>query len=249
MNTYAYVGNNPLSNIDPLGLQVFLATRDLDVLPSGAGSPFGRHSFLVLIPDNPEDFEGSFTIGGFEPFGLRGLGNGQLGFVLGAQRIEVEEDEFRLIIQPFNDADISATLQLLNPETFTSPFSPDFSTTRQDCVNTSGQTDTELIQSILQSAANYAVNEARANIRYPSVAEQFLESDGYVNSNSFAHTLLEAHGLFAEGGDNAPGFDALSGNRIDTDYFRENPDLSDLGRHNIDTDGDGILDSRISGNR
>jgi len=73
----------------------------------------------VIIPDNPSDFSGDFDIGyrgknshsNGGRFKLEDLGNGELGFIIGAQN-----DSGRLLAEPFNIADTTATEQFLNPD-------------------------------------------------------------------------------------------------------------------------------------
>ena len=106
VNTYLYAFANPLSAVDPLGLRVILMDRDLD------GMPIGRHMFLVIIPDKPNDFLGmSFEIESGEIFGLEDVGNGELGFVIGAQSVEMPGGPNRLIAQAFATADTTSATQ------------------------------------------------------------------------------------------------------------------------------------------
>ena len=107
--------------------------------------------------------------------------------------------------------------------------------------------DTDSIRLLLSNIANYNANEQRQNIPYPgnfaSAVGAATSNYGYVNSNSWALTVLEHSGI-VPAQTNVPGRDAFSNNRIDTDYF-DSPTttpVSDLARENIDTDGDGWLD-------
>jgi hypothetical protein len=225
---------NPVKYIDPYGLDVFMFDRDLD------GVFVGRHKYLVLVPNNPIDFAGrSYNIGSYT-MKLQDLGNGTLGFVIGAQNIGG-----RLIAQPFNGADYQATREHYNPSQFTSIWSADFSATNSLCsANTSAppRTDTELIEDVIAAIQNYATTEASLNIRYPSPTQQLQDDAGYVNSNSWAHTIMDFVGLDVARGDNWPGADALHGNRLDHGYFSAGA-VNLLDAHNIDTDGDGALDN------
>ncbi|MCG7950390.1 MAG: RHS domain-containing protein, partial [Candidatus Thiodiazotropha endolucinida] len=234
LNTYAYALSNPVQYFDPYGLDVFMFDRDLD------GVFVGRHKYLVLVPDNPNDFSGrSYNIGNFS-MTLQDLGNGTYGFVIGAQN-----DNDRLIVQPFNSADYEATQEFYNPGQYTSFWRPDFSATSSLCspnTNVPPRSDTQIIEDIIAAVQNYARKEASLNIRYPSATQQLQESDGYVNSNSWAHTIIDFVGLNVVRGDNWSGVDALSGNRLDHGYFSAGT-INQLDAHNVDTDGDGDLDN------
>lgn len=208
--------------------------RDLD------GVFVGRHKYLVLVPDNPIDFAGrSYNIGSYS-MTLRDLGNGTLGFVIGAQNIGG-----RLIAQPFNNADYQATREFYNPGQFTSFWSPDFSVTSSLCspnTNAPPRSDTQIIEDIITAVQNYATTEASLYIRFPSATQQLQEGNGYVNSNSWAHTIIDFVGLDVARGDDWPGADALSGNRLNHGYFSAGA-INQIDAHNVDTDGDGILDN------
>jgi uncharacterized protein RhaS with RHS repeats len=49
-NLYRYVANSPTNTIDPTGLVVYWAVRDLDSFP------VGNHHTIIIVPDNPGDF-------------------------------------------------------------------------------------------------------------------------------------------------------------------------------------------------
>lgn len=50
INLYSYAQRRPLTHVDPSGEKVYWCTRDLD------GWAVGNHSFIVVIPDDPDAF-------------------------------------------------------------------------------------------------------------------------------------------------------------------------------------------------
>jgi len=240
LNTYMYSFADPVSLSDPWGLRVILIDRDLK------GVPVGRHQFLVIIPDNPSDFEGRiFNLGNNIDFRLSDVGNGELGFVIGAQ-----DQNDRLIAEAFNDADTTATTQFFNPESKPWYGWGNLSPNATACTIPQGASglvdDTATINALLTNIANYNNNESRLKIPYPTVGQtvstSFTASKGYVNSNSWALSVLDSLGIVPNK-TNMPGADLMNANRIDPDYFAANPSLNDLTAENSDTDHDGILDA------
>ena len=62
VNTYAYVGADPLRMVDPLGLATYMCTRPLSGLPFQAGPLY--HQFICVGTAS-----GGFTCGGLVPSG------------------------------------------------------------------------------------------------------------------------------------------------------------------------------------
>jgi len=170
---------------------------------------------IVIIPDNPADFTAPVDIGFGGNFTLQDVGNGEMGYVIGAQNLNG-----RLIAEPFNAADTTATNQLFSGN---APFGwGDFSANETQCALPPDQTgsvnDTAVINNLLTNITNYNTNEANLNIPYPSPMQTVTGSGaGYVNSNSWALSALE---------------------------FNANVPVSDLNAHNTDSDDDGTLDTQ-----
>src|SRR5690606_26941133 len=106
---YSYTSHNPLGYIDPDGMRTYAAARDL----AGAAI-IGTHQFIVLIPDNPEDFDDARMAElGLPP--LRNLGtneNPKMGIVVGAHneggQLHVrfnEESDFQAAREAFGGAE------------------------------------------------------------------------------------------------------------------------------------------------
>eukprot|EP00828_Plagiopyla_frontata_P018123 TRINITY_DN23323_c0_g1_i1.p1 TRINITY_DN23323_c0_g1~~TRINITY_DN23323_c0_g1_i1.p1 ORF type:complete len:210 (-),score=32.48 TRINITY_DN23323_c0_g1_i1:140-769(-) len=77
---YTYCASNPANIVDPDGKVAILATRAL----KGIWGIGGNHSFIVLIPDNPEDFTDYNLIDVSGPKGI------SKGMIIGAYNEETK---------------------------------------------------------------------------------------------------------------------------------------------------------------
>ena len=123
-------------------------------------------------------------------------------------------------------SDWQATREYFAPGLFTNPFSSDFDTEVRNVsssicrIGTKDQ-DTLLIENIIANVNNYITNQSVQNIEYPAVYQQF--NDGFVNSNSWANSLIDSVYGTIDGGTDFDGLDALGDNRIPLEYFKANP--------------------------
>ncbi len=106
LHKYLYCQADPVNNVDPSGLLVKHAARDLN------GVPIGTHQFLILIPDNPSDFQGNSAGGALvEALGaeMKAIGGKQV-IVVGAHNVSG-----RLRVKFLKDADAAATKRGIGP--------------------------------------------------------------------------------------------------------------------------------------
>jgi RHS repeat-associated protein len=170
-NLYRYVGNVPTVYVDPRGLKVYVAGRDLDTyIP-----PCGTHGFIIVIPDKPSDFTNLITLG-YDKSGKPIRGFTVAGFNHGCL-----EPEFN------NPADMQATRELFD-RTYSSPwYLPDYSAELALEVRpATGETDTALIRRLLRNVRNYEGNTKDRCIEY-----QFAQR----NCNNWLASLLQSLGV------------------------------------------------------
>ena len=193
-SAYAYVWNSPTRFIDPTGLKVYHAARDLD------GLGVGTHQFVIVIPDDPTKFHK-----------LQDFGNGESGYTLGA----FKTDDGRLQFRANDDSDMQAAREALNPSANIKWYTPDLDAETRLVGTPSWMNDTEFITTLIQNAGNYIANEESNNISYPGNFATIFGDP--VNSNSWANSLIRS-----AGGNSNPdfsGFDAGHDRAIDSYYF------------------------------
>ena len=171
---------------------VYVAARNL------AGVAFvGTHQFLILVPQNPQNYRGQ----------LADLGDGTLGFVMGAHN-----DHGRLRVRMFEPSDVQATRQLTNPHRYGTSFSPEF-----DRVVLLSQSVDSVISNLLRARDRYIYAENRLPIPYPSAPGQF--GPNCLNSNSWAQSIVEYVVGPRRVREDFTGADTCHENRIASFYF------------------------------
>jgi RHS repeat-associated protein len=213
LHKYLYAHADPVNRIDPSGHEVQHAARDLNTRASLGG---GKHQFLLLIPDNPADFQGTSAgatlLNALPNATMRNIGGKQV-IVVGVHSVSG-----RAQAKFFEPADVTATRELIDPN-YELPFWSDFDAEAYVIPAPSGKTDTQFITDILKAVENYISNENIANIPYPTAGGAGQErSKTTYNSNSWATSLLRYVG--AEPHRDFKGYDALWDHRIPDEFFK-----------------------------
>jgi len=166
---HKYVGfhNSPVVHTDPSGLEVHQAARDLDTV---ATLGLGTHHFIIMIPDNPADFQG--TGPGVAALNATGQGMRNIG---GRQMIVVGVHNLqgRARVRYFQEADVLATRELYDPNYQVPFYRSDFDAEAHLIPPPQGRNDTTFIIDILQATQNYILNEDNTNIPYPPAGGGF----------------------------------------------------------------------------
>lgn len=139
--------------------------------------PFGRHQFIIMIPENVENYPGM----------VKDLGGGNRGMIVGAYKKDTKLGEVDRLRYSRNDKyDLKAAR---------SYFEGDDKTWRTEIIPTTltNNLDTS-IQSILDKGKAYRMNERyRKNIDYPGMLTNALNKG--INSNSFAQSIAQSSGV------------------------------------------------------
>jgi RHS repeat-associated protein len=227
-NKYLYTQGDPINGSDPTGLTVELVGRALNSFLFQKGT----HTFLLLIPDRPQDFEGNSpgarllnTLGQemqqLENQGFSGMLtiDGRRVIIVGAEKMVLNgqaQGKAQLFPEFFNASDVAAARELLDSHYTARSY-------RAEGIRISsfkGNTDTEFIMKILGAVQAYIGNAQRKPILYPTAAGVL----GGINSNDWTAGLLEYVGAKPPGGFRFKGLAIQSPNwnPIPRAYFKFN---------------------------
>lgn len=174
-------------------MPVYIAARDLD------GLVFGTHQFIIIeneeIPHPLAKLDGKIIP-------LRSLGNGKLGYVIGAH------NKNNLAVEYFERSDYTATLEYFDKERVVF-YKSDFDT---EVIQVKfPKLDTKVaIREIIELVNIYHINQLTDKIKYPLAGMGF-------NSNSWAQTVIELAGGKVKS--DLKGLDISNGKRIPKTYF------------------------------
>jgi hypothetical protein len=174
-------------------MAVYIAARDLD------GFLIGTHQFIIIeIKSNPHS---SAKING-KTIPPRNLGNGNLGYVVGAH------NRTNLVVEYFQKSDYRATLEYFDKKRVKF-YRADYDT---EVIKVKFPNKNEQIarREIFDLFGSYHINLSIDRIKYPTVGLGF-------NSNSWAQTVIELAGgrVISD----LKGFDISNKKRIPKTYF------------------------------
>ena len=174
-------------------MRIYIAARDL------SGLPFGTHQFVIIkVQSTPHP---SARLGG-NVVSPQNLGNGKLGYVVGAQ------NRGNLAVEFFEKNDYEATLEYFDKKRV-SFFKSDFDTQVIE-VKFPGLRAQVAARKIFELIDNYDINQTMDRIKYPTAGFGF-------NSNSWAQTVIELAGGKVD--NDMKGLDISNNKRIPKIYF------------------------------
>jgi RHS repeat-associated protein len=175
-SSYLYAGNTPVMAIDPDGKEVRWATRDL------ASFGIGTHHYLLLIPDNPSDFKGTWL-----EKQLFDIGDGRNGVVIGGYDGPNNKIQFKMNATP----DMNATTEFFKG---TEGFwrDDDFQSTVVPAPK--GVTDTQFVSNIVATASAYETLRGKGGgVGYDLIPALSTSKNG--NCASGAAWVLQLNGV------------------------------------------------------
>jgi len=207
--------NQEVAETEGMEKRVLNASKDLDAFP------VGRHSYSILIPDKPEDFEKE-KIKELGVPEMRDLGNGEKGWIVGGYK---EDDagknsgDKQLRSKFFSKSDVQATKELLDPKNNIKWYKPDYDTHSTEVEPKAGVSDTQFITNILENTNRYKSNEKNMPIDYPEGSSGHFKECNY-NCHSFNNSVLKYSGaLDSSLNYDHPGLDPGRSHVIPKKYF------------------------------
>ena len=171
----------------------------------------GKHSYIVVKPDKPEDFtDDKMKERGLDPnkFKFINLGNNEKGIIIGGYEIN---GNLEIGINQMTDYKTTIALNY-NIDT---PFNPEVRIIK----SVNGMTDSQFIYSIMKNSNNYLNNQLNGlKVKY-NIAPKVMP--GY-NCNSFSNSLLDYSGGDLNRNKDFNGIDWGINSKIPRYYFNNN---------------------------
>ena len=193
---------------------VLHAARDLD----NPMLQLGRHTFLVLAPDNPEDFTPEKLIEqGLNPddFKFVDLGDGKKSLITGGYHKDgslVSEINNKTDIKSMRDYYINGKSTAYGSNSWFW----DFDVETKEIKPKKGVSDTEFIYNIIKNTKNYQENTKDNSVKYGLIPS----CTGGYNCNSFSNSLLNYSGSGQNKSTDFKGNDTGRNQLIDSSIFK-----------------------------
>ncbi|MBD5405802.1 hypothetical protein HDR59_04635 [bacterium] len=205
-NLLLNIGTNNYNTVNDINkdYRVYHGARDLD--DTNPLKTVGNHSFVIMTPDNPEDFTtDKMEQSGLNPtdFEWKDLGDGRNSIISAAFDVEGN------LQATFNhEADVRAVSDYYKNGKSTSEGSGnkfwDFDVELKEIKPKEGISDTEFIYNLLHNTVNYKENTKTEPVKYSLMPSCF---SGY-NCNSFSNSLLQYSGSGTNKSTDFKGVDA-----------------------------------------
>ncbi len=191
---------------EPLKPGIYQGTRRIGDYAHSFKVPFASHRFLVMIPEEPEKFEGKMT----------DLGNGQKGIIVGAYNKDPKPGtkERRLKYHRNHGNDLKAMRELMKLK---SPGAGAWGAKIKRVFRNHGDGPDDEIERILETAREFRKATRDNPIPYPSKLENIFATGK--NSNTFVSSLLDYAGFKDKSLRDMPGYDAGYKLRLDPSLF------------------------------
>ena len=171
----------------------------------------GKHSYIVVKPDKPEDFtDDKMKERGLDPnkFKFINLGNNEKGIIIGGYEIN---GNLEIGINQMTDYKTTIALNY----NINTPFNPEVRIIK----SVNGMTDSQFIYSIMKNSNNYLNNQLNGlKVKY-NIAPKVMP--GY-NCNSFSNSLLDYSGGDLNRNKDFNGIDWGINSKIPRYYFNNN---------------------------
>lgn len=196
---------------EPLKPGIYQGTRRIGDYTHSIKVPFASHRFIVMVPKDPEKFEGKLT----------DLGNGQKGIIVGAYNKDPlpGTKERRLKYHRNHGNDLIAVRELMKLK---SPGAGAWGAKIKRVFRNAGDGPDDEIQRILETARAYREATKDKPVRYPSNVENIFATGK--NSNTFVASLLAYSGFKNKAIRDMPGYDAGARLRLDPALFGKETD-------------------------